>query len=69
MPERRWTNQEIASLLNRIADMLEIQGEIVFKVAAYRRAADAVEHLAGDIREVWLGDAHNISNSLSLLGS
>jgi len=26
-------------------DILEIQGEIVFKIIAYRRAADAIEHL------------------------
>ncbi len=43
--QRRWTNKEIAALFFRIADILEIQGEIVFKVVAYRRAADAIEHL------------------------
>ncbi len=66
MPEQkpkvsqRWTNQEIAQLLYRIADILEIQGEIVFKVVAYRRAADAIEHLGRDIRDIWQNDPKNL---------
>lgn len=57
---QKWTNQEIAALLYRIADILEIQGEIVFKVVAYRRAADAIEHLGRDLRDVWQGDPKNL---------
>jgi DNA polymerase (family 10) len=57
---QRWTNQEIAQLLYRIADILEIQGEMVFKVVAYRRAADAIEHLGRDIHEIWRNDADNL---------
>ncbi|MBI5301103.1 MAG: DNA polymerase/3'-5' exonuclease PolX [Chloroflexi bacterium] len=60
MPEQKWTNQEIAALLYRIADILEIQGEIVFKVVAYRRAADAIEHLGRGLRDVWQGDPKNL---------
>jgi DNA polymerase (family 10) len=60
MAEQKWTNQEIAALLYRIADILEIQGEIVFKVVAYRRAADAIEHLGRDVRDVWQNDARNL---------
>ena len=60
MPEQKWTNQEIAQLLYRIADILEIQGEIVFKIVAYRRAADAIEHLGRDIRDIWQNDPKNL---------
>lgn len=47
MPEQKWTNQDIAALFYRIADILDIQGEpgatpaeaknLRFKVIAYRR--------------------------------
>ncbi len=57
---QKWTNAEIAALLYRIADILEIQGEIVFKIVAYRRAADAIEHLGRDLRDVWQGDPKNL---------
>jgi DNA polymerase (family 10) len=59
-PPRKWTNQEIASILYRIADILELQGEVVFKVLAYRRAADAIEHLPRNLQDVWQGDAENL---------
>ncbi len=46
-------NQEIAKLLYEIADLLEIKGEMVFKVRAYRRAAQAIESLPKDIEDVY----------------
>lgn len=36
------SNQEIARIFAEIADMLEIKGEQVFKIRAYRKAAEAV---------------------------
>jgi len=42
-------NKEIASLFSRIADALEIKGEMAFKVLAYRKAAAALEDLGQDI--------------------
>jgi DNA polymerase (family 10) len=39
------TNHEIARRFERIADILEIQGENPFKVKAYRRAAEAIDAL------------------------
>ena len=66
MPEKKskitpkWTNQEIANLFYRIGDILDIQGEIVFKVVAYRRAADAIEHLGRGVRDIWQGDPKNL---------
>ena len=56
----KWTNQEIATLFYRIADILELQGETVFKVIAYRRAADSIEHLGRNVQDIWAGDAENL---------
>jgi DNA polymerase (family 10) len=47
------TNREIADILQRIGDMLEILGENRFKVIAYRRAAENILHLGQDIRTYW----------------
>ncbi|MBI4174260.1 MAG: DNA polymerase III, partial [Candidatus Aenigmarchaeota archaeon] len=46
-------NQEVARLLYDIADLLEIRGEMIFKIRAYRRAAQAVEALPMDVEEAW----------------
>ncbi len=45
-------NQEIADILNQIADILEIQGEIQWKYLAYRRAARTIENLSENIADV-----------------
>ena len=47
------TNREIADILQRIGDMLDILGENRFKVIAYRRAAENIVHLGQDIRTYW----------------
>ena len=58
---RAWTNREVAELLRRIADMLEIKGEVIYKSIAYRRAADSIASLDRDLREVWReGDMREI---------
>jgi len=43
-------NKEIAALFHRIADALEIKGEMAFKVLAYRKAAAILEDLGEDIQ-------------------
>ncbi|MER3468562.1 MAG: hypothetical protein C4314_00555, partial [Thermoflexus sp.] len=51
---RRLTNQEVAEIFERIADMLEIQGEeIPYKIMAYRRAAENIAALGRDIYDLW----------------
>lgn len=45
-------NQEVAKLLNDIADILEIRGEMLFKIIAYRRAAQAIEAMSKDVEDV-----------------
>ena len=46
-------NREVAKLLYDIADLLEIRGEMIFKIRAYRRAAQAVEAMPTDVGEAW----------------
>ena len=38
------SNAELARIFHQIGDMLEVQGELVFKTVAYHRAADAIAH-------------------------
>ena len=45
-------NQFVADILNKIADLLDIKGEVFFKTRAYRIAAQAVEVLEEDIETV-----------------
>jgi DNA polymerase (family 10) len=45
-------NKEIAVLFSRIADALEIKGEIGFKVIAYRKASRILEDLGEDIEKI-----------------
>src|SRR3954467_11439412 len=42
-------NDELARVFYEIGDMLEIQGELPFKIAAYRRAAESIAHSSIDI--------------------
>ena len=46
-------NKELADLFNRLADALEFQGEIQFKVIAYRKAARILGDLPDDIVEIY----------------
>lgn len=45
-------NQQVAGILSRIADILDIQGETPFKGVAYRKAADQIANLGTDISEI-----------------
>lgn len=42
-------NQQIAKIFNEIADMLELKGENVFRIRAYRRAAQNIDGTPKDI--------------------
>lgn len=42
------TNSELSGIFERIADLLDIKGEMVFRVNAYRRAARTVKDLPRD---------------------
>jgi len=45
-------NADIANLFNRLADLLEIEGANVFRVRAYRRAAQTIEDLPASAAEM-----------------
>jgi DNA polymerase (family 10) len=45
-------NQLVADILNQIADLLDLKGEIFFKTRAYRQAAQTIEVLDEDIKIV-----------------
>ncbi|MBI4330578.1 MAG: DNA polymerase/3'-5' exonuclease PolX [Chloroflexi bacterium] len=63
------TNVEIARVLLDIADLLEIKGELVFKVRAYQRAARAIEHLPAEaellLKEGKLKDIPGVGESIA----
>ncbi len=47
------SNQQLAALFNDIADRLDIQGEIVFKVRAYRTAAENILNASRPVADLW----------------
>jgi DNA polymerase (family 10) len=49
----RMTNQQLADIFRKIADLLEIKGENIYKILAYRKAADSLSNLSQDINELW----------------
>ena len=48
----RYTNQDLADIFTRIADLLEIKGEVIYKILAYRKAADSLTNLGRDVNDV-----------------
>ena len=46
-------NQQVAHVFATIAQILEIKGENIHKVLAYRRAAENIDVLGQDINELW----------------
>src|SRR4030043_1504325 len=50
---QKMTNQQLAKTFQLIADLLEIKGENIYKILAYRKAADSLSNLSQDVNEVW----------------
>jgi DNA polymerase (family 10) len=48
-----YTNTQLADIFKKIADLLEIKGEIIYKILAYRKAADSLSSLAREASEYW----------------
>ncbi len=48
-----YSNKYIAELLRNIAAAHLLKGENRFRIIAYEKAADAVEHLSREIRDIW----------------
>ncbi len=47
------TNKQLADLFTLIADVLQIKGEVIYKILAYRKAAESLLNLGRDVRTVW----------------
>ena len=47
------TNREFAAVFNLIGDLLELKGENVFKISAYRKAADTILASKEDVETMW----------------
>jgi DNA polymerase (family 10) len=47
------TNQHLSEIFMRIANLLEIKGEVIYKILAYRKAADSLSNLGRDVNDVW----------------
>jgi DNA polymerase (family 10) len=62
-------NDQYSALLNRIADLLEIKGELFFKVRSYREAARQIDELGEPIdklrEEGRLGGVHGIGKAIA----
>ncbi len=63
------TNIELAHLLRKVAAAYQILNENRFKIIAYERAADSIEHLTSDAKDVWddgkLGEIPGIGDGIS----
>jgi len=51
-PGHLLTNREIADIFDAVADMLQLKGEIIHRVMAYRRAAESIRQYPRDLRAV-----------------
>ncbi|MEJ2756871.1 MAG: DNA polymerase/3'-5' exonuclease PolX [Anaerolineales bacterium] len=47
------TNKELADTFSLIADLLEIKGEVIYKILAYRKAADSLTNLSRNVEDIW----------------
>jgi DNA polymerase (family X) len=55
-------NDKIVQIFSEIADMLEVLGENVFRVRAYRRAAEAIRGLGYDLKVLHESSDESIEN-------
>jgi DNA polymerase (family 10) len=46
-------NQQVAEVFDRIGDLLEIKGESIYRVLAYRKAAESIRSFGLAIQQVW----------------
>ncbi len=46
-------NQQIADTFTLIADLLQIKGEVIYKILAYRKAADSINDLTRDLNDIY----------------
>lgn len=68
MPESQPTNEEIAEVLEKIADLLEIKDANPFRVGSYRDAAETVRRIDKSISETALKEGQSALQSLPDIG-
>lgn len=63
------TNLELAELLRKVAAAYQILDENRFKIIAYERAADSIEHLTSEAKDMWddgkLGEVPGIGEAIA----
>ena len=66
---RAVTNADLARAFHEIGDILEVEGELVFKTVAYHRAADAIERAPFDVGATYAaGDRRPIAGVGQAIG-
>jgi DNA polymerase (family 10) len=53
MTEPQFSNRELADIFETIANLLEIKGEVIYKILAYRKASDSLRDYGGNVYTVW----------------
>ena len=59
MPEkivRKYTNNQLADIFEKIASLLEIKGEVIYKILAYRKASESLRNQSPEALEMWKND-------------
>jgi DNA polymerase (family 10) len=57
MSPKKYSNRQLAEIFQKIADLLEIKGEVIYKTLAYRRAAENLTELGHDAYDLWQQDS------------
>lgn len=47
------SNKELADIFAQIGDLLEIKGDVIYKILAYRKAADTIRDHARPVKDIW----------------
>jgi DNA polymerase (family 10) len=53
MTQKRYSNQELADIFQTIANLMEIKGDVIYKILAYGKAADSLRDYGGNVYIVW----------------
>ena len=65
-PVNEMTNEEIARRFNRMAALMEVRGEDLFRIRSYRMAAEAIETWPTPMKEI--ADEQGLSGLLEIPG-
>lgn len=70
-PSSKYTNSTVSELLRDVAAAYKLENEQAnkFRIVAYERAADAIEHLSSEIKDIWeegkLDDIPGVGSSIT----